>query len=76
MRVCRGIVDGIEALHSDPGEDRWRGPYIKKMAVDPWGNAFVYRSPAEESDGQYEIICLGADGEFGGENVRNPMEIG
>ena len=35
-----------------------------KIPMDPWENEFVY-----ESDGKrYEIICLGSDGEEGGED--------
>lgn len=60
--------EGIEALLEDPGNDRWQGPYMKKFPMDPWGRAFVYRSPGEESGHEYEILSLGKDGEVGGED--------
>jgi general secretion pathway protein G len=64
---------GLAALVSAPEDDdgSWGGPYMKKQSSlqDPWGNEYVYASPA--SDGtEYEIICLGADGEEGGEGFN------
>jgi len=60
---------GLEALVSAPAgvsEAAYRkGGYIKKMSLDPWGNAYVYRNPGEQ--GQIDIYSFGADGEPGGE---------
>lgn len=58
---------GLQALRMQPdGESRWRGPYLKKdVPKDPWGNAYVYRSPGR--NGGYEIASLGADGREGGD---------
>ncbi len=46
----------------------WRaGGYLEKGRVpkDPWDNEFVYISPGTHSD--FDLICLGKDGEPGGE---------
>ncbi len=58
---------GLGALRTRPeGAAKWNGPYLKKeIPADPWGNAFVYRSPGR--NGGYEIVSLGADGKEGGE---------
>ena len=48
----------------------WRqGGYLEKDKVpkDPWGNEFVYVSPG--SHGDFDLSCLGKDGEPGGEGV-------
>ena len=37
-----------------------------KVPKDPWGNDFIYISPGVHSK-DYDLICLGADGEEGGE---------
>ena len=44
----------------------WNGPYLKGGSVpnDPWGKAYVYRSPGERS--KFEIMSYGADGQEGG----------
>ncbi len=61
--------EGLEALVSaPPGVDRWSGPYLKnkEALTDPWGNAYVYRSPGRH--GKYDLYSLGADGAEGGED--------
>jgi general secretion pathway protein G len=44
----------------------WNGPYLKGGSVpnDPWGKAYVYRSPTER--GKFDITSYGADGQEGG----------
>lgn len=62
--------EGLQALVLDPGADGWAGPYYSKLTVrDPWDRDYVYRFPAEESIFDYDLICLGKDGEFGGEEA-------
>jgi general secretion pathway protein G len=63
---------GLDALirkpETDPEPNNYpRGGYISKMQKDPWGNDYLYLSPAEYGEGDYEIITLGADGKEGGE---------
>jgi general secretion pathway protein G len=57
---------GLAALMVRPqNEPRWNGPYLRKgVPLDPWGNAYVYRSPAEKAE--FEILSLGKDGQPGG----------
>jgi general secretion pathway protein G len=59
--------EGLEALRARPfGQDRWDGPYLKKnVPPDPWGNAYVYRSPG--ANGPYDLFSYGADGQQGGD---------
>lgn len=59
--------DGLAALVQRPGNaEEWNGPYLKGGVVpnDPWGHAYVYRSPVEHAP--YEIVSYGADGQEGG----------
>jgi general secretion pathway protein G len=59
--------EGLSALVAPvPNVERWNGPYLNQSSVpiDPWGNAYEYRSPGEA--GPYEIVSLGADGRKGG----------
>jgi general secretion pathway protein G len=59
--------EGLEALRTKPGGlERWDGPYLKKeVPLDPWGQAYVYKSPGEH--GPFDIVSYGADGAPGGE---------
>jgi len=59
--------EGLDALvRQTGGLTSWNGPYLKGGAVplDPWGKAYVYRSPGEHAN--YDIISYGSDGQEGG----------
>jgi general secretion pathway protein G len=59
--------EGLVALVQSPGNiQAWNGPYLKGGVVpdDPWGKAYVYRSPGEH--GPYDIMSYGSDGQEGG----------
>jgi len=65
---------GLEALAEKPSTGRIptkyrNGGYLesKKIPRDPWGNPYIYISPGLQGD--YDIICYGADGHEGGEGV-------
>jgi general secretion pathway protein G len=59
--------DGLKALREKPaGAEGWQGPYLpKEIPVDPWGAAYVYKSPGEHGD--YDLISYGLDKAEGGE---------
>jgi general secretion pathway protein G len=57
---------GLAALNAKPANDpKWSGPYLKKnVPLDPWGNAYQYKSPGEH--GEYDLFSFGKDGQPGG----------
>ena len=60
---------GLKILVKKPEKVKFwpEGGYLKDGIIpkDPWGNDYVYASPA--SSGPYEITCLGRDGRQGGD---------
>lgn len=65
-------AQGLDALRIQPSASpiprSWRGPYLRKeVPVDPWGAAYVYRSPGEVNPTGYDLLSYGADGRPGGE---------
>lgn len=62
----RALVDEPE-IPPEPHNYR-QGGYLEAESIpaDPWGGAYIYRSPGD-NERDYEIISLGADGEEGGE---------
>jgi general secretion pathway protein G len=62
---------GLHALREKPAEvDQWAGPYMpQEIPKDPWGHDYVYKYPGEHGD-EPEVICLGADGQPGGEGMN------
>ncbi|WP_153118083.1 type II secretion system major pseudopilin GspG [Rhodocyclus tenuis] len=59
---------GLNALVIRPaGEVKWNGPYLQKaVPSDPWGNAYTYRSPAQDG-GDFDLLSYGRDGIPGGQ---------
>src|SRR5512140_2708128 len=43
---------GLAALTTKPAsETKWSGPYLKKaVPLDPWGRAYLYKSPGDHGD--------------------------
>ena len=38
--------EGLNALMTNPGQEKWDGPYLKKnVPIDPWGNPYNYQFP-------------------------------
>lgn len=62
--------EGLKVLVDPPtGEDKkWRGPYIKQLRPDPWGNAYQYRAPGTHGRNRFDIWSRGSDAADGGEN--------
>lgn len=59
---------GLNALVNRPAsEPKWNGPYLQKaVPLDPWGKAYVYRSPS--ANGQdFDLLSYGKDGRSGGD---------
>jgi len=65
--------ESLDGLRSKPADaENWRGPYIKKKSVDPWGKPYIYKFPGEHNPGSYDILTYGKDGkEGGGDDVTN-----
>jgi len=61
--------EGLKVLVESPtGEDKkWRGPYIKLLRPDPWGNPYQYRVPGMHHATTFDVWSRGADGQDGGE---------
>ncbi len=59
--------DKLEDLMVKPtGASRWKGPYLKRKPIDPWGNPYVYKYPGTHGD--YDLISYGKSGVEGGGN--------
>ncbi|MFT6531921.1 MAG: general secretion pathway protein G [Limimaricola cinnabarinus] len=64
---------GLDALVKEPvappQPPNWAaGGYLGAVPVDPWGNAYTYRSPGDT--GGFDLISLGADAQPGGDGAN------
>lgn len=58
---------GLQALVNKPSDQpKWNGPYLQKaVPADPWGRAYIYRSPGQSSD--FDLLSFAKDGQQGGD---------
>lgn len=65
--------ESLEYLTARPASgDNWKGPYIKKKPLDPWGRSYMYKFPGEHNAGSYDLYSLGKDGQPGTEDdIKN-----
>lgn len=60
--------EGLAALLAKPASAaKWKGPYLKKEPLDPWGRKYLYKSPGDHY-GDYDLYSCGPDGIEGGED--------
>lgn len=53
--------EGLQALMTNVGNnERWNGPYLKSLPLDPWGNPYLYRYPGEQGL-EYDVYSAGPD---------------
>lgn len=65
--------DSLDDLKVKPADSaNWKGPYIKKKALDPWGRPYAYKFPGAHNTEGYDLYSFGRDGqEGGGDDVVN-----
>lgn len=69
----QGLLALVKKPTTQPVPENWSsGGYLERMPKDPWGRPYQYLQPG--INGEIDIICLGADGEQGGEG--NDADIG
>jgi len=65
--------EGLNVLVDPPANDdgkKWRGPYVKQLRNDPWGNPYQYSFPGAHHPTSFDIWSRGADGADGGEGAN------
>ncbi len=65
----QGLAALVTKPVSPPVPENWVvDGYLASLPSDPWGHAYLYRSPSQ-SGGGYDLVSLGADGREGGSGV-------
>lgn len=73
-RVDTGVFpnteEGLQGLRVRPANaNRWNGPYVKEIPLDPWGQTYVYKYPSDHGE-EPDVISYGADGQPGGDGMN------
>jgi len=62
----------LDALVNQPGgTTNWRGPYLKSIPADPWGNAYTYDYPGKHNPNGYDLLSNGPDQRAGTDDDIN-----
>jgi general secretion pathway protein G len=60
---------GLDALVTKPAGQpeapNWKGPYLDRVAKDPWGKPYLYARPGQHGD--VDVYSYGSDGKPGGD---------
>jgi general secretion pathway protein G len=60
---------GLNSLVDQPNNlQSWKGPYMKSIPSDPWGNAYSYSYPGKTNPKNFDIISAGPDGQVGSDD--------
>ena len=60
---------GLQDLVVQPNDaPNWKGPYLKEIPKDPWGNDYVYEYPGRNNGNGYDLSSMGPDGKEGGDD--------
>jgi hypothetical protein len=79
------LSNALRTYHLDMGEyprnlkqlvihesENWFGPYVKaKELMNPWGSEYLYQSSNET----FQLLSLGSDNQFGGEDYAKDKVI-
>jgi general secretion pathway protein G len=61
--------NGLNDLVTQPRDaQNWRGPYLKELHNDPWGNPYIYEYPGKNNPSGYDISSMGPDGRANNED--------
>ena len=62
-------LDGI--VDEPNGAKDWKGPYMKNIPVDPWGNPYLYAYPGKKNARGLDLSSAGPDGQMGTDDDIN-----
>ena len=54
-----------------PAAENWKGPYIERMPIDPWGNPYCYACPGVHNTEKYDLSSYGPDGAVSQDDIKN-----
>ncbi|HZZ42469.1 MAG TPA: type II secretion system major pseudopilin GspG [Tepidisphaeraceae bacterium] len=64
--------EGLQALVQNPANlPDWKGPYLKRLNMDPWQHPYVYVSPGQHNTSGIDLYSMGPDGREGNDDITN-----
>lgn len=73
--MCPTTEQGLKALVKKPTvapfPSNWRGIYIGRIPIDPWGRSYNYVCPGVHNNDSYDLSSYGADGVESQDDIIN-----
>jgi len=64
--------EGLKALLQKPSSAKnWKGPYLERTPIDPWGKEYQYKSPGSHREYDYDLYSFGRDGAESDDDITN-----
>ncbi len=54
-----------DLVNQPNGATNWKGPYLERIPLDPWGNPYTYDYPGKHNASGFDLTCAGPDGRAG-----------
>lgn len=64
----RGSEGMNELVEAPRDAQNWKGPYLPKIPMDPWGIPYMYEYPGRNSANSYDLSSAGPDKQPGNED--------
>jgi general secretion pathway protein G len=68
----RQFPSSLQELIAKPSDatlaNRWGGPYMDKIARDPWDREYRYAAPGKHNTESFDVWSLGPDGQDGSDD--------
>jgi general secretion pathway protein G len=65
----RQFPSDLQELVTKPSDaklaDRWGGPYMDRVARDPWDNEYQFTAPGKHNPDSFDVWSAGPDGQDG-----------
>ena len=66
----QGLQALVQRPTSEPVPEKWTH-LVQEVLIDPWGNQYQYKQPAERSKRGYDLYSLGPDGVESEDDIGN-----
>ena len=57
-----------DLVNAPNGATNWKGPYLERIPLDPWGGQYVYDYPGKHNANGFDLTCAGPDTRVGTED--------
>lgn len=67
----QGLAALMAKPAAPPAPPNWKGPYIERNALDPWGHPYTYQYPGGHPPRDYDLSSFGQDGVESEDDIVN-----